>query len=106
MSDDRLPHFLRAVLHYGGIYRSCQPYNQYHKKPASCEAKRMEVGGPQVNDAGHSGASDRDDDIYMGWHHQSAAVHHGSGDHDRVLDQQRAENKAFAVHWLSVRTFV
>ena len=28
---------------------------------------------------------------------------HGSGDHDRVLDQQRAENKAFAVHRLSVR---
>ena len=66
----------------------------------------MEVGGPQVNHAGHSGTSDSNDDIYMGRHHQSASVHYGSSYYSRILEQQRTEDKALAVRWISLRTAV
>ena len=66
----------------------------------------MEVGGPQVNDAGHSGTADRDDYIHVGRSYQPASVHIGSSDYDRVLEQQCAEDKALAVYRLSVRALV
>ena len=62
------------------------------------------MGRTQVNDAGHTGTADRDDYIHLEWHHKPASVRHGSGDYDRILEQQRTEDKAVTVYWFSVCT--
>ena len=64
----------------------------------------MEVGRPQIDDAGDPGASGGDDYIHLEWHHKPASVRHGSGDYDRILEQQRTEDKAVTVYWFSVCT--